>query len=447
MKNISYTLLSIGIFTLSCQQTAVDENKLTQLLKHQQVEWNTILTQVMVEDIFTPPVCSRIYVYPNIAAYEVLAASNPEMKSFANYLNEFSEVPAPPENVSLNFYIASIVAFATAAKPLVYAVEKIEAAENQYLEKIKQTGISQKLLSNSVNYGKQVGEHLINYAAKDGYLERTALSQYVLSDDAGKWKPTPPNYMPAIEPHWNTMRTMVLKSAEQFSPKAPTNFSTDKQSDFFKEALEVKNVVDALDEEKTAIAQFWDCNPNISHTKGHLMFYDQKISPGGHWISIAGIAAKKAALSHKATAKVFALTAITLSDAFISCWDEKYRSSLVRPETYINKYINKDWKPLLQTPAFPEHTSGHSVISSAAAVMLTKVLGDNFSFIDSTEVRYGLPVREFNSFYEAADEAAISRLYGGIHYMPAITDGVKQGKAVGNFVVEQLDDLLFLEEK
>jgi len=172
------------------------------------------------------------------------------------------------------------------------------------------------------------------------------------------------------------------------------------------------------------------------------MFYDQKISPGGHWVSIAGIAAKKAELSYKATAKVLALTAITLSDAFIACWDEKYRSSLIRPETYINKYMDKDWKPLLQTPAFPEHTSGHSVISSAAAVMLTKILGDNFSFIDSTEVRYGLPVRAFDSFYAAADEAAISRLYGGIHYMPAITDGVSQGKAVGNFVVEQLKDLL-----
>lgn len=430
------------IFISSCKETAVDQDKLTAILKHQQVEWNTILTQVVVEDIFTPPVCSRIYVYPNIAAYEVMAFTDTEMKSFAGSLNGFSVVPQPPKDVALNFPVASMIAFATAAKPLVYAMEKIDAAENKYLEKIKQTGISRKLLNNSVNYGKQVGEHLINYATKDGYLERTALTQYVLSEDAGKWKPTPPNYMPAIEPHWNTMRTMVLESADQFSPNTPTSFSTEKNSDFFKEAVEVKNVVEQLDEEKTAIAEFWDCNPNISHTKGHLMFYDQKISPGGHWVSIAGIAAKKAGLSHKATAKVTALTAITLSDAFISCWDEKYRSSLVRPETYINKYIDKDWKPLLQTPAFPEHTSGHSVISSAAAVMLTKVLGDNFSFIDSTEVRYGLPVREFDSFYAAANEAAISRLYGGIHYMPAITDGVSQGKAVGNFVVEQLKDLL-----
>jgi len=147
MKNISYILLSICLFISSCYEAAVDQDKLTALLKHQQIEWNTILTQVMVEDIFTPPVCSRIYVYPNIAAYEVMAFTDTEMKSFVGFLNGFSKVPSPPKDVLINFPVASMVAFATAAKPLVYAMEKIAAAENQYLEKIKQTGISGNILS------------------------------------------------------------------------------------------------------------------------------------------------------------------------------------------------------------------------------------------------------------------------------------------------------------
>jgi len=129
------------------------------------------------------------------------------------------------------------------------------------------------------------------------------------------------------------------------------------------------------------------------------------------------------------------MTSIALFDAFISCWDEKYRSNLIRPETIINEHIDPAWVPLLQTPPFPEYTSGHSVISSASAVALTDLFGDQFAFVDSTEVEYGLPARSFGSFYEAADEAAISRLYGGIHYRPAIDNGVKQGKRFGAYLL------------
>ncbi|MGB5781699.1 MAG: vanadium-dependent haloperoxidase, partial [Eudoraea sp.] len=127
-----------------------------------------------------------------------------------------------------------------------------------------------------------------------------------------------------------------------------------------------------------------------------------------------------------------------IADAFISCWDEKYRSNLIRPETLINEHIDENWKPVLQTPPFPEYTSGHSVVSGAAATALTEIFGDNFDFADDTEVAYGLPVRSFNSFNEAADEAAISRMYGGIHYRKAVAVGVKQGRDLGKFVLENL---------
>jgi hypothetical protein len=168
------------------------------------------------------------------------------------------------------------------------------------------------------------------------------------------------------------------------------------------------------------------------------MHATKKITPGGHWMGITSIACKNNGANFVKSVQAYALTSIALADGFISCWDEKYRSNLVRPETVINENIDPDWIPLLQTPPFPEHTSGHSVISRAAAVALTSLFGDNFAFEDDTEMEYGLPMRKFNSFMHASEEAAISRLYGGIHYRPAIDYGVAQGEQVGNFVVKNL---------
>ena len=104
----------------------------------------------------------------------------------------------------------------------------------------------------------------------------------------------------------------------------------------------------------------------------------------------------------------------------------------------INQYIDEEWKPVLQTPPFPEYTSGHSVVSGAASTALTDIFGDDFSFSDDTEMAYGLPVRNFTSFEQAASEAAISRMYGGIHYRAAVEVGVEQGRDLGKFLVEKL---------
>ena len=187
-------------------------------------------------------------------------------------------------------------------------------------------------------------------------------------------------------------------------------------------------------EEQSAIANFWDCNPYKMNVKGHVMFATKKITPGGHWMGIASIASATAKKDWKGTIETLALTAISLNDAFIACWDEKYRSRTIRPETYINQHIDENWVPLLQTPPFPEHTSGHSVASTAASYTLAQLFGDQIHIVDSTEVAYGLPVREFDSFSQAASEAAISRFYGGIHYLPAIEEGVEQGKQVGGWI-------------
>ncbi len=434
--------LCLAVLFCDCQSEPFNKEKIDVATQYQLVDWNKKLTNVVVADIFTPPVCSRIYVYSNIAAYEALAVGNKEYKSLAGNLKELTPIPAPSDQEKVYLPLASGVAFAKVGEKLVYDQEKMANELADYLKDIKKLGIPSTIYNNSVAYGEKVAEHILAWAGTDGYLERSALPQYVLEEEAGKWKPTPPDYMPAIEPHWNTLRTFVINQSTQFPPAKPTPFNTQKNSQFYKETMEVYEAVNNLDKEKLEIAKFWDCNPNVSHTKGHLMFFDQKISPGGHWVSIAGIAIKKQEVDLMKSAQILAMTTITLADAFISCWDEKYRSSLVRPETYINEYIDPKWKPVLQTPPFPEYTSGHSVISSAAAVMLTHIMGDNIAFQDSTEVQWGLPVRNFESFYEAADEAAISRLYGGIHYMPAIENGVSQGKVLGNYVVKELKEYL-----
>jgi hypothetical protein len=168
------------------------------------------------------------------------------------------------------------------------------------------------------------------------------------------------------------------------------------------------------------------------------MFATKKISPGGHWIGITKLAALKAKFDFMKTSEAYARVSIGLADAFISCWDEKYRSELIRPETYINRYIDDKWMPVLQTPPFPEYTSGHSVASCTSAEILTHLFGENFAFEDTVEKEYGLPVRNFKSFRQAASEAAMSRLWGGIHYMPAIVNGSNQGRQLGAYIAQKL---------
>ncbi|MCB0636503.1 MAG: vanadium-dependent haloperoxidase, partial [Lewinella sp.] len=264
------------------------------------------------------------------------------------------------------------------------------------------------------------------------------MPKFSVTDDPSRWKPTPPAYLEGIEPHWNEIRTMVIDSAAQFRPAAPPDFSMEEGSPFFEYVKEVYEVGNQLNDEQQTIASFWDCNPFVMNQTGHVMFATKKITPGGHWMGIAGEACRKVDAPLIKAAEAHAMVSIGLFDAFISCWDEKYRSNLIRPETVINETIDPDWLPALQTPPFPEHTSGHSVISTASAVILTELFGDNFEFLDVVEVQFGLPARHFNSFMEASKEAAISRLYGGIHYRPAIEDGVKQGKEVGHFIVNHL---------
>ncbi|MFY7671364.1 vanadium-dependent haloperoxidase [Tenacibaculum sp. MEBiC06402] len=391
------------------------------------------LTQIMIHDVFSPPVASRIYVYPNIAAYEALNENDSTYQSLSNQLNGL-KLKKHNQDSDINRKMASLIAYMDVAKELIFSKEKLtsyrDSLYNLWEEENNQS------FGKAKNHGIHYSSQVIAWMNKDNYAQtRTMPEHNVLSDDPSQWKPTPPSYMDAIEPHWNKIRTFALDSASQFKPKTHPKFSLEKNTEFFKELLEVYNVVKDINEkgdtsEEIAIARFWDCNPYVSVTRGHFMFASKKITPGAHWIGICKIACKQNKSNFQETVYAYTKTSISIADAFISCWDEKYRSNLVRPETLINNNLDDSWEPVLQTPPFPEYTSGHSVVSGAASETLTDIFGDNFEFNDTTELPYGLPARKFSSFRNAAKEAAISRLYGGIHYRSAIDLGLTQGQNV-----------------
>ena len=396
------------------------------------------VTDVMVHDIFSPPVASRIYAYMSVAGYEAAIHDNPDYVSLAGQLQGLENVPKPEAGLEYSFPLASVEAMLTVGKALVFSEDKMDAFYSTIMDEFREAGVPDDIFERSTAYGRMVAAHILEWSTKDNYKQSRSFPKYSIEDDPATWKPTPPAYMDAVEPHWAKIRTLAIDSCGQFKPSGPTPFSTDKNSTFFKEAMEVYNITTNLTDEQREIASFWDCNPFVMNVKGHVMFATKKISPGGHWMNITHVACKKVDADFVQSTEAYALVSVALMDGFISCWDEKYRSRLVRPETYINEHIDENWVPLLQTPPFPEYTSGHSVISAASAVTLTKLFGENFTFLDSTEVEFGLTARSFNSFQEASEEAAVSRLYGGIHYRPAIEHGVTEGRALGNYIMEKI---------
>lgn len=396
------------------------------------------LTNVMIYDIFSPPQASRAYSYASIAAYEALRAGDQSYRSFAGQLRGMKEVPAPPAGEISNG-LAGVHAYLAVARALTFSRARMDSIRADMDAQFRRRpGMTQDVFARSVAYGDTVAKSILAWAGADGYLQIRGGAKFTVTNAPGRWVPTPPAYMDGVEPNWFKVRPFVMDSSSQFRPEPPYPFDTVKTSPFMREAMEVYETGRKLTDEQRAIAAFWDCNPYVMHVQGHTMFATKKITPGGHWMGIVGIASRMAKADAVRTAEAYARTAIAISDGFTAVWDEKYRSALIRPESVINQYVDEGWEPLLQTPPFPEYTSGHSGISTAAAQVLTDQFGPSFAFTDSSEAEFGLPVRSFTSFEQAAAEAAISRMYGGIHYRHAIEQGVVQGRAVGKQVIARV---------
>ena len=395
-------------------------------------------TDVMVNDVTSPVAASRYYAYITLAANETITQFDKQQPRFAGTLHGFSNVTIDDSVIDKSdLQLAVILSLYKAGIKLLpsgYMLAKKIDSLRLVAQKRK---LPPEKISASVALVDKLVEQVIKYAYADGFVKLSGYRRFTPVSGDEYWQPTAPGFMSALEPHWNTLRVFVLDSCSQFSGGPPHKYSTDTSSSFYKELKEVYSIGKNISKEQAEVAMFWDCNPFALQQIGHLEFGIKKISPGGHWIGITGIACKKQKLPLAKTAYAHALVSVGIADAFISCWSNKYKYNRVRPVTAIKKLIDRNWAPLLQTPPFPEYTSGHSVISSTAATILTHLFGENFSFTDNTEQEFGLPARKFNSFAEASKEAAISRLYGGIHFRDAIENGVREGEQIGKFVVTQ----------
>lgn len=437
MKTRIFSLVALILLFISCKK----EQSIVVTTDEYHAAIDNV-TQIMLHDIFSPPVASRIFVYPNIAAYEIMAQNSKTYVSLQNQLNGLDSIPKLDVKKKINQPLAALIAHMELSKQLIFSEEIVNKFRDSLYQKWTDQNEEEFLVSKE--YGLKVADRIKIWMGKDNYKETRTMSKFsVYANQPGRWQPTPPSYMDAVEPHWGKIRTMVLDSASQFKPIPAFTFSLDKNSPFFKEVQEVYNISKQMikkgdDSEEIKMAQFWDCNPYVSVTQGHMMFAKKKITPGAHWMGIAKIASIKSNADFAKTVFAYTKTSIGIFDGFISCWNEKFKSNAVRPETVINQHIDENWKPILQTPPFPEYTSGHSVVSMCSASILTSVFGDNFAYADDTEVQFGLPIRKFKSFDGAAKEAAMSRLYGGIHYKSAIVNGMDHGKNIGDFIVGNL---------
>lgn len=426
-------LLAFVYITIGCT------NKAEQLPKLNSKEVNNVITRmtdIMIHDVSNPPLASRFFAYACLAGYEVASQNNDSIPSMKGKLNEYPDIKEPKLAGTFSPDVAAILAMMETAQKMQPSGKLLANYQKKWIDSCQTLGFSKEVIENSLAYAQDISKQILAYAKADEYNKISNYPRYTPGGKDSDWFPTPPAYLPPVEPYFHTVRSFTLDSANQFMPPKPVPFSTDKKSAFYQLMLDLYN--EKLLEEHREIAAFWDCNPFALQDNGHLMVGMKKISPGAHWMGIAGIVCKQKNLSLAKTLQIHTAVAIGLMDGFIGCWGEKYRSNRVRPETAIRKQIDPQWRPMLQTPPFPEYLSGHSTISSTSAVILTHFLGHNLAYTDSVEVRFGLPARAFTSFNAASDEAAISRFYGGIHFMDAIEHGQTQGTSIGNQVLKRL---------
>jgi hypothetical protein len=436
MRALLFAIIMVG--AAACTQRAVDY----QQVLHDPVLYSKItgqLTDVITYDIFTPPVASRIYAYSHLAAFETMARGDSSYTSLKGQLKGFAEVPNPEAGKAIDYPYAALLAFMEVGRTLTFSKDMTDKIVDSLKMLANNHGMPADMKQNSEAYGVAVAKAILAWSKKDNYAQTRSAAKYTVPNDEGKWVPTPPGYFQAVEPQWKTIRTIALDSCNQFAPPAPCAFGKDSTCAFYKMARQVQDTANNLTEEQKAIASFWDCNGFKLNVVGHTMYATKAMTPGGHWMGITGIICQNEQADFSKTVYSYTTVAFGVMDAFIACWDAKYTFNLVRPETVINKYIDANWKPFLQTPPFPEYTSGHSIISTAAATILEHIYGQQTAFRDSTERSWGFADRTFNSPRQAADEAGMSRFYGGIHYRPSIFVARDQGIKVGNYILSKLN--------
>jgi hypothetical protein len=378
----------------------------------------------------SPPVASRSFGYLGVTAFEAAATGGGGLRSLAGQLGDLAAPPARApgaehdEAAVLHAALTASVRhlFANTGPAGQRAMDLVEAR----LAAAATDGLAPATSARSLAHGEAVAAHVLAWAAEDGgaVIENMGFPlDHAPAEGPARWVPTSliAQQQAPLLPDWGTNRPFAMPHGRACPLPPPPAYDETPGSDFHAEALEVYAVVQAADPEQRAIARFWADDPMLSPT------------PPGHWIAIALAAAEQAELALADRLDLLARLGVALADSFIGCWAAKFDYDLLRPVTYIRRTIDPDWEPPLITPPFPEYPSGHSTQSGAAATVLTARLGEGFAFEDATHVRDGIAPRAFPSFWAAAEEAGISRLYGGIHFRAAIERGLEQGRCIGAF--------------
>ena len=398
------------------------ESETAQLSGDEATPWVDEVLVRIEEDSISPPVASRILGYTGVVIHE---ATVDGMNDYGPLAERLHQLDAPPELDEDTSYDVATVMY-SALGHLIPALfdgdasteHLVDFAEDLLQQRVDE--IDRAVWLESAQRGVDIAQTVGQRALSDGYHARTD-ANFDPPDVDGPWQPV--GDQQPLEPHWDTLQPFAMEASDDCQPAPPVEFSTEPGSEFYEQAMTPFQETPQPDSDEAHIAEFWADDPGVSPT------------PPGHWMAIATQMIEDEQLNLEEAARLYAMLGVTLYDAFISCWDEKYRSYLVRPVTYINEHIDPDWQPHINTPPFPEYTSGHASVSGAAAAVLTEKLGD-LSFTDRTHEHRGLGVRSFDNFEQAAEESGMSRIYGGIHYPMANEEGLKQGQCVAETVLE-----------
>jgi PAP2 superfamily len=381
---------------------------------------------------YTPPVASRALAYIGVTAFEVVALEDAQLQSLAGQLNGLTPIPQIEEGVidhatvlhsALGVVVADLFANTgpTGQRALTAVTDNLRADVT--------AGLDADMVQYSEELGAAIGAHIIAWAASDGgaVIDNMGFpADYALTEGPEHWVPT--NLIrlqqTPLLPNWGQNRPLAMPAGTTCTLPPPVDYSEDPTSAFYAQAQEVVDIKAALTPEQTAIARFWADDAMLSMT------------PPGHWVAIVMQIMDRDAAPIDVQAEVLARLGVAMADGFIGTWAVKYQYDTLRPLTYIRRLIDPKWESLVNTPPFPEYPSGHSVQSGAAATVLTAYFGAEFGFEDASRTDDGLPARSFPSFWAAAEEAGISRLYGGIHFRAAIEQGLEQGRCIGAYAAD-----------
>ncbi len=379
---------------------------------------------------YSPPVASRSFAYLGVTAFEAAASGSGELQSLAGQLNGLDALPQREAGKEYDEAVIMQSAMAAAVGSLFSNTGPTGQRVMRNVEARLSAGAAASLpddvVARSDAYGKAVAEHILAWSQGDGGASVENLgfpAVFNLTKGAPNWVPTSaiPLQQKPLLPAWGKNRTFAMPDGKACPLPAPPAYSEDKGSEFYKQALEVFETKKNLTPEQRATARFWSDDPMLSST------------PPGHWVSITLQILERENADINRSAEILARLGVALADAFIGCWDTKFQYDLLRPVTYIRRTMDPKWESVMTTPPFPEYPSGHSTQSAAAAEVLTKFFGENFSFEDATHVKDGVKARTFPSFRAAAEQAGMSRLYGGIHFRAAIERGLDQGRCIGAY--------------